>query len=117
MRDEAAPVAEPRGHSVGMAALACDAHCHIYGLFLRFPLPRGRSFTPLEALEAALRRLHGLLGFGQAVIVQSQGYGFDHGPMPDDGELVGLVAAIAPSEVGRRLMLVDNPARFFGFGD
>ena len=60
---------------------ACDSHCHIFGPFGRFPLPDDRSFTPAEAPEAALRRLHARLGLGRAVIVQSQGHGFDHRPV------------------------------------
>jgi 2-pyrone-4,6-dicarboxylate lactonase len=39
-----------------------------------------------------------------------------HGPMPDDGELVDLIAEIAPDETARRKLLVDNPARLFDFG-
>jgi predicted TIM-barrel fold metal-dependent hydrolase len=61
----------------------CDAHCHIYGPFTRFPLPAERSFTPEEAPETALRHLHGRLGFDRAVIVQSQGHGSDHRPVLD----------------------------------
>ncbi|MQA98218.1 MAG: amidohydrolase family protein [Streptosporangiales bacterium] len=38
-----------------------------------------------------------------------------HGPMPDDGALVDLLAEIAPSEGARRKILVDNPdTLFFG---
>nr|WP_254208315.1 amidohydrolase family protein [Burkholderia multivorans] len=36
-------------------------------------------------------------------------------PMPDDGDLVDLIARIVPDERRRIQMLVDNPARFFGF--
>ena len=39
----------------------------------------------------------------------------NHKAMPNDGELVDLIAEIAPDEKTRRLMLVDNPARLFGF--
>jgi 2-pyrone-4,6-dicarboxylate lactonase len=39
------------------------------------------------------------------------------GPMSDDGALVDLVAAIAPTDDLRRRMLVDNPMAFFGFAD
>jgi predicted TIM-barrel fold metal-dependent hydrolase len=35
--------------------------------------------------------------------------------VPNDGELVDLIAHIAPDEPTRRRMLVDNPAEFFGF--
>jgi 2-pyrone-4,6-dicarboxylate lactonase len=66
-----------------MPAGACDSHCHIFGPFSRFPLPADRSFTPDEAPETALRALHRTLGIGRAVIVQSLGHGFDHGPLLD----------------------------------
>ncbi len=39
----------------------------------------------------------------------------NHKAIPNDGELVDLIAEIAPSEKARRLMLVDNPTRLFGF--
>jgi 2-pyrone-4,6-dicarboxylate lactonase len=38
-----------------------------------------------------------------------------HGPIPDDGELVDVLAQIAPAEAQRRRLLVDNPARLYGF--
>ncbi|WP_153140804.1 amidohydrolase family protein [Paraburkholderia agricolaris] len=38
-----------------------------------------------------------------------------HGPMPDDGDLVDLIADIVPDEAARRLLLIDNPVEFFGF--
>lgn len=37
------------------------------------------------------------------------------GPMPDDGDLVDLIAEIAPTDALRQRMLVENPAEFFGF--
>jgi 2-pyrone-4,6-dicarboxylate lactonase len=64
-----------------LPARACDAHCHIFGPFSRFPLPDDRSFTPPEAPETALRSLHDRLGFARAVIVHSQGHGRDHRPL------------------------------------
>jgi len=66
---------------------ACDSHCHIYGPFTRFPLPPDRSFTPPEAPEAALRRLHEHLGIDRAGIVQSQGHAFDQRPLLDALEI------------------------------
>ncbi|MGI4950851.1 MAG: amidohydrolase family protein [Janthinobacterium lividum] len=77
------PLSDPRKPELALPALACDAHCHIYGPFDRFPLPPGRSFTPHAAPETALRRLHDRLGFARSVIVQSQGHAFDHGPLLD----------------------------------
>jgi 2-pyrone-4,6-dicarboxylate lactonase len=38
-----------------------------------------------------------------------------HGPIPDDGELVDVLAQIAPTEAQCQALLVDNPARFYGF--
>lgn len=38
-----------------------------------------------------------------------------HGPVPDDAELVDALARIAPSAAQRQALLVDNPARFYGF--
>lgn len=37
------------------------------------------------------------------------------GPVPDDGALVDLIATMAPSEVARQALLVDNPQRLYGF--
>jgi 2-pyrone-4,6-dicarboxylate lactonase len=36
--------------------------------------------------------------------------------MPNDGDLVDLVPLIAPDETHRRKLLIDNPARLYGFG-
>jgi len=35
--------------------------------------------------------------------------------MPDDGDLVDLLAAFAPDEDVRHRILVDNPARLYDF--
>ena len=35
--------------------------------------------------------------------------------VPDDGDLVDLIAEIAPSEAQRHALLVDNPRRLYGF--
>jgi 2-pyrone-4,6-dicarboxylate lactonase len=39
----------------------------------------------------------------------------NHNAVPNDGELVDLIAEIAPDARTRQLMLVENPARLFGF--
>jgi 2-pyrone-4,6-dicarboxylate lactonase len=39
----------------------------------------------------------------------------NHKAMPNDGELVDLIAEIAPDARTRQLMLVDNPTKLFGF--
>ena len=38
-----------------------------------------------------------------------------HGPMPNDGSLIDLLAAWVPDEERRHGVLVDNPARLYGF--
>ncbi|WP_144111706.1 amidohydrolase family protein [Paraburkholderia sp. BCC1886] len=78
-----APLAQSRKPHVALPPASCDAHCHVFGPFDRYPLPDDRSFTPALAPEAALRRLHEHLGFERSVIVQSQGSGFDHRPLLD----------------------------------
>jgi 2-pyrone-4,6-dicarboxylate lactonase len=40
---------------------------------------------------------------------------FDHGQMPNDGDLMSVLLDYAPDEAVRRKILVDNPARLFGF--
>ena len=37
--------------------------------------------------------------------------------MPDDGDLVDIVPLYAPDPAIRQKLLVDNPARLFGFKD
>jgi 2-pyrone-4,6-dicarboxylate lactonase len=39
------------------------------------------------------------------------------GPVPDEQQLVDLVAEIAPSASARHALLVDNPERLYRFGD
>ena len=39
------------------------------------------------------------------------------GHVPDDGMLIDLIAAFAPSEALRRALLVTNPQRLYGFGE
>jgi predicted TIM-barrel fold metal-dependent hydrolase len=73
----------PRAPSLRLPPGSCDAHCHIFGPFDRYPLPHDRSFTPALASEPMLRRLHDRLGFARSVIVQSRGHGFDHRPLLD----------------------------------
>lgn len=105
------PNPNPRKPNLAVPHGACDSHCHIYGPFDRFPLPEDRSFTPNEAPETKLRRLHGHLGFDRAIIVQSQGHAFDHGPLlgaleTGDGRYRG-VALIRPETSSDMLQRFD----------
>lgn len=38
-----------------------------------------------------------------------------YGPMPNDGDMLGLLASWAPDAAARRAILVENPARLYGF--
>jgi predicted TIM-barrel fold metal-dependent hydrolase len=40
---------------------------------------------------------------------------FAHGQMPNDGDLMSMLLDFAPDEADRHRILVDNPARLFGF--
>jgi predicted TIM-barrel fold metal-dependent hydrolase len=40
---------------------------------------------------------------------------FEHGKIPNDGDLINMLLDFAPDEAVRRRILVDNPARLFGF--
>ncbi|WP_311272614.1 MULTISPECIES: amidohydrolase family protein [unclassified Rhizobium] len=106
------PVSDAREPRVSLPANSCDSHCHIYGPFSRFPLPADRTFTPHEAPEANLRRLHDQLGIERAVIVHSQGHGHDHEPMlaalRENPDRYKGVAVIDPETHGHRLAEFDE---------
>jgi predicted TIM-barrel fold metal-dependent hydrolase len=40
---------------------------------------------------------------------------FEPGTIPNDGDLMSMLADFAPEDADRRRILVDNPARLFGF--
>ena len=40
---------------------------------------------------------------------------FEPGHMPNDGDLVDALLDLIPNEAARAKVLVDNPARLFGF--
>ncbi len=42
-------------------------------------------------------------------------YVYQHGKMPNDGDLLDMLQDFAPDEASRRKILADNPARLFGF--
>ena len=77
------PDPTPRRANFVPPADSCNAHCHVFGPFDRHPVPENRSFTPSEAPESELRRIDDHFGFARAVIVQSQGHGWDHQPVLD----------------------------------
>ncbi len=53
--------------------------------------------------------------FGDRVVWGTDWPHPNHTHKPDDGQLVDLIAEIAPSEAARQALLVDNPQRFYNF--
>lgn len=81
--------------------------------------------VPKAHVEGALPFMD-LVPFAQAVIEVApdrviwgtdwpHGNTFTPGRTPNEGDLLDLLAVIAPDEAARRKILVDNPARLFGF--
>ena len=73
-----------------------------------------------ERLSASVAPFHDLVPFAQALIEAAPdrviwGTDWPHpniaGVMPNDGDLVDMLALYAPDEEARRRILVDNPAR------
>src|SRR2546422_771671 len=176
-------------------ALACDAHCHVFGPAEKFPYAPDAPYCPPDAPFERLQRLHKTLRIERAVIVHASCHGADmrvtldaiarsngryrgtaiidesHGDrefqkmheggirgvrfnfvkhlgglpemsffkktietaperilwgtdwphpnvgkhMPNDGDLVDLFAQMAPEPALQHKILVDNPARLYGF--
>jgi predicted TIM-barrel fold metal-dependent hydrolase len=66
-----------------LPALACDAHCHVFGPAERFPYAEDRSYTPPDAPFESLVALHDHLGLERGVIVQASCHGTDNTAMLD----------------------------------
>ena len=60
-----------------MPALACDAHCHVFGPAAAFPYDPKAAYHPPDAPFQALSRLHAVLGIERAVIVHASCHGAD----------------------------------------
>ncbi len=77
------PVADTRTPDLAVPALACDAHCHVFGPADKFPYHPDRPYTPPDASVEDFRRLQSILGFERAVIVQATCHGTDNAAMLD----------------------------------
>jgi 2-pyrone-4,6-dicarboxylate lactonase len=64
-------------------ALACDAHCHIFGPAHRFPFAEDRTYTPPDAGFERFIALQQRLGLSRAVFVQATCHGTDNSAMVD----------------------------------
>jgi 2-pyrone-4,6-dicarboxylate lactonase len=95
---------------------------------LRRLLDRGNAWVKLSGSDRIVKEPHSYAAavpFARTLAMQAPErivWGTDwphpnHKPdaIPNDGELVDLIAEIAPDEKTRQLMLVDNPTKLFGF--
>ena len=81
-------------------ARACDCHVHVFGDARRFPFSPDRPYTPPPAPVAELRRVLRRLHMDRAVVVSPAVYGTNN-----DCTLDAI----------RHKILVENPARIYGF--
>ena len=58
-------------------ALACDAHCHVFGPAAKFPYDPKAAYQPEDAPLEQLHLLHQKLGLQRAVIVHASCHGAD----------------------------------------
>ncbi len=93
---------------------------------LRRLLDRGNVWVKLSGTDRITRKAvpyHDAVPFTRALAEHAPErvvWGSDwphpnHFAVPNDGDLVDLIAEIAPNEATRHKMMVDNPARLFGF--
>lgn len=64
-------------------ALACDAHCHVFGPAKDFPFSPKRSYTPPDSGIDSFLALQQRLGLSRAVFVQASCHGTDNSAMVD----------------------------------
>jgi len=64
-------------------ASSCDCHVHVIGPKPRFPLPRERRYTPMDAPAEALQAMLKRLRLDRVVLVQPSFYGTDNSCMLD----------------------------------
>lgn len=72
-----------RPSELAVPALACDAHCHVFGPSAQFPYSPDRSYTPPDSGIDDFERLQETLGLSRAVFVQASCHGTDNSAMVD----------------------------------
>jgi 2-pyrone-4,6-dicarboxylate lactonase len=77
------PRAEISAPTFRLPALACDAHCHVFGPGEKFPYAAHRRYTPPDAPAEKLFALHAKLGVQRTVLVQASVHGSDNAAMLD----------------------------------
>jgi 2-pyrone-4,6-dicarboxylate lactonase len=83
MASSEAPDPNPHVPQYSVPALACDAHCHVFGPAATFPYAPSRAYTPQDAPRERLAALHAVLRIERAVIVQASCHGTDNRAMLD----------------------------------
>jgi len=73
----APPDPNPRKPKFKPPALACDAHCHVFGPAAKFPYAADAPYWPPDAPFEDLQKLHKTLGIERAVIVHASCHGAD----------------------------------------
>ena len=77
MKTTAPPDPNTRQPKFRPPALACDAHCHIFGPAAKFPYAPDAPYWPPDAPFENLQKLHKTLGIERAVIVHASCHGAD----------------------------------------
>jgi 2-pyrone-4,6-dicarboxylate lactonase len=83
MASPEAPDPTPHVPDYVAPAMACDAHCHVFGPAATFPYAPNRAYTPQDAPKERLAALHQVLRIERAVIVQASCHGTDNRAMLD----------------------------------
>jgi predicted TIM-barrel fold metal-dependent hydrolase len=114
--------------------LSCGCHFHVFGPFGKHPMSAGRTYTPPEALVPRYLRLAETIGIQrmpftvvapnvQALVAAAPdhcvwGTDWPHSqmnPPPEAGVLPDQFFGCVPDAATRQTILVDNPARLYGF--
>ena len=103
-----------------LPALACDAHCHVFGPYDRFPLQHASSYAAPDAPAPRYLRMLDTLGAARGVLVQPAPYGVDPAALLDalaqGGERLRGIAVADPSVTDAQLQaLVDGGVRGLRF--
>ena len=105
--------------------LTCDCHFHIFGPYDRFPLDSGRAWIKLASYRASSSwapwtdvapNVRALASAAPERCVWGTDWphpGMD--PAPEAGVLFDQFMAWVPDAAVRQRILVDNPARLYGF--
>jgi len=119
--------ARPRKPRLKLPPGATDTHFHVFGPQARFPFAPERIYTPTCDAPKRISREPApwpdAAPFARKLVAEFgdralRGTDWPHpnlGVGPDEGDLVDLIAEIAPTESARQHLLVDNPRRLYGF--